>query len=369
MPRRMLPGIIWLWMAAGQHGEEVKPEIQIGHRKIGESYPPFVIVEIGINHEGSFKKARRMVLDAHHAGAECVKFQSHVVEDEMVPEAKHIIPGNATESIYAIMERCSLNEEEETKLKEYTEELGMIYLCTPFSRAAADRLEKIGVAAYKIGSGECNNYPLVEHIASFGKPIILSTGMNDLDSIAGSVDILERARVPYALLHCTSMYPTPYDRVRLGALLDLRSRFPKAVLGLSDHSIGNYTCYAAVALGASVLEKHFTSNKNWPGPDVPISITPAELSELINGSRAIHQAMDGGKSILAEEKPTIDFAYASVVAIKDIKKGEFFTRDNIWVKRPGTGEIKAEGYYEILGKKSKKEIRTDTQIGRDMVEL
>lgn len=339
----------------------MKPEIQIGDRKIGEDYPPFVIAEIGINHEGNFEKANQMVFDARNSGAECVKFQSHVVEDEMVPEAKRIIPANATESIYAIMERCALNEEEEIKLKEYTEELGMIYLCTPFSRAAADRLEKIGVSAYKIGSGECNNYPLIEHIASFGKPIILSTGMNDLESISRGVDIIEKAGVPYALLHCTSMYPTPYDKVRLGALADMKSRFSEAVLGLSDHSPGNYTCFAAIPLGASILEKHFTSDKDWPGPDIAISVTPAELKDLITGSRAIHQALGGHKSILAEEKPTIDFAYASIVAIKDIKSGDAFTRDNIWVKRPGTG-ILAEEMEKVLGKKATRDIKANSLI-------
>ena len=345
----------------------MKPEIKIGNRKIGESYPPFVIAEIGINHEGSMEKAKKMVLDAFNAGAECVKFQSHVIEDEMIPEAKKVIPGNAKVSIYEIMARCRLSEKEEVKLKKYAEGLGMIYLCTPFSRAAADRLEKMGVSAYKIGSGECNNYPLVEHIASLGKPIILSTGMNDLESISKSVIILERAGVEYALLHCTSMYPTPYDKVRLGALSELRAAFPKAVLGLSDHSIGNYTCFAAVPLGASILEKHFTSKKSWTGPDISISITPPELKDLIEGSRAIHQALGGSKSILKEEKPTIDFAYACVVSIKDINRGEHFTRDNIWVKRPGTGEIKAESYNEILGKKSRKTIKKDTQIKREMI--
>ena len=345
----------------------MKPEIQIGNRKIGENYPPFVIAEIGINHEGSMEKAKTMVLDAFNAGAECVKFQSHVIEDEMIPEAQKVVPGNAKVSIYQIMARCRLSEKEEVKLKKYVEELGMIYLCTPFSRAAADRLEKMGVNAYKIGSGECNNYPLVEHIASFGKPIILSTGMNDLESISKSVKILERAGAGYALLHCTSMYPTPYDKVRLGALSELRAAFPNAVLGLSDHSIGNYTCFAAVPLGASILEKHFTSKRNWAGPDIPISITPPELKDLIEGSRAIHEALGGRKSILKEEKPTIDFAYACVVAIKDINQGEHFTRNNIWVKRPGTGEIKAEGYYEILGKQSRTTIKKDTQIKREMI--
>jgi len=344
-----------------------KPEITIEKRKIGENHPPLVIAEIGINHEGDIKKAKQMILDAHNAGAECVKFQCHIIEDEMVPEANKVIPGNASESIYEIMKRCSLNETEQIELKKYVESFGMIYLSTPFSRAAADRLEKMNVEAYKIGSGECNNYPLVEHIASFRKPIILSTGMNDIESISKSVSILEKADVKYALLHCTSIYPTPYDKVRLGALTELKEKFPEAVIGLSDHSLGNYTCFAAIPLGASILEKHFTSTRKWSGPDIPISINPAELRDLINGGRAIHQALGGSKNILKEEKPTIDFAYACIVAIKDIKRGEYFSKGNIWVKRPGTGELKAEKYYEVLGKKSKKNIKKNMQIKSDMI--
>ncbi len=339
--------------------------IKIADRKIGKDYKPFIIVEIGINHEGDFKKAKKMVYDAYTSGAECVKFQCHVIEDEMI--RNDVIPGNANESIWNIMKRCALTLDEEMALKNYTEDLGMIYLSTPFSRAAADRLEKMGVHAYKIGSGECNNYPLIKHIASFGKPIILSTGMNDIPSIKKSVDILEEAKIEYAILHCTSMYPTPYDKVRLGALEDLRNNFPNAVLGLSDHSIGNYTSYAAVALGASIIEKHFTSDKNWPGPDIPISLDPVELRELINGSNAIYEALGGKKEILEEEHPTINFAYACVVSIKDIKKGEEFTKENIWVKRPGTGEIKAVDYERLLGKKAKIDIKKDFQIKWEMV--
>jgi len=260
-------------------------KIKIIDRDIGIDFPPLVISEIGINHEGNFDKAKKMVKDAYDSGAECVKFQCHIIEDEMIKN--DIVPTNATESIWNIMNRCSLTQQEEIKIKDYVEDLGMIYLNTPFSRAAADRLEEIGICAYKIGSGECNNYPLVKHIASFGKPIILSTGMNDIASIEKSVSILEKAEIPYALLHVTSMYPTPYEKVRLGALTELRSHFPNAVLGLSDHSFGNYTCFAAIPLGASILEKHFTSDKNWPGPDIPISIDPKELSDLIIGSKAI----------------------------------------------------------------------------------
>jgi N-acetylneuraminate synthase len=335
-------------------------EIIIGERPVGPAHQPLVIAEIGINHEGDFSKAVRMLDDAHAAGCECVKFQCHVIEDEMI--RNDVIPGNAQESIWDIMERCALSEDEEARLKEYAESKGMIYLCTPFSRAAADRLEKLEVPAYKIGSGECNNYPLIRHIASFHKPVILSTGMNDLNSIEPSVDILRKAGIPFALLHCTSMYPTPYIKVRLGALSILAEHFPDAVIGLSDHSLGNYTCFASVALGASVLEKHFTSDKSWPGPDIPISIDPKELGDLIKGSKAIHQALGGSKDILAEERPTIDFAYACVVAIRDIKQGEELTMDNIWVKRPGTGAIKAAFFDRLLGKTAKTAIRNNEQI-------
>ncbi len=334
--------------------------IKIGNRVIDENHKPFVIAEIGINHEGNFDKAIKMVDDVCKSGAECVKFQCHIIEDEMIKN--DVIPPNATESIWDIMKRCSLSFEAEKKIKNYVGRLGMIYLSTPFSRAAADRLESLGVKAYKIGSGECNNYPLIEHVASFGKPIILSTGMNDISSISVAVEILERQKINYALLHCTSMYPTPYEKVRLNALAVLKNSFPNAVVGLSDHSIGNYTSFAAVALGACIIEKHFTSDKTWPGPDIPISIDPAELEDLIIGTEAIYKARGGEKEILEEEKPTANFAYSCVVSTMNIKKGEIFTKDNIWVKRPGTGEIKARDFHNVLGKKATTNIRKDTQI-------
>ena len=166
-------------------------EIQIQNRKIGLNHPPLVIVEIGINHEGSLKTAFEMVDAAWKSGAEIIKHQTHIVEDEMSKEAKKVIPGNASVSIYEIMERCALNEEDEIKLKNYIESKGMIFISTPFSRAAANRLERMGVSAYKIGSGECNNYPLIEHIASFGKPMIVSTGMNDIKSIKKTVILID----------------------------------------------------------------------------------------------------------------------------------------------------------------------------------
>jgi N-acetylneuraminate synthase len=334
----------------------------LGGRTIGPNEPPLVVAEIGINHEGCLEKAVQMVDDIQACGCEAVKFQCHVIEDEMIPN--DVVPGNASESIWEIMKRCALTEREDESLKKYVEDKGLIYLSTPFSRAAAIRLERLGVVGYKIGSGECNNYPLVKHIAGYSKPVILSTGMNNIDSIRPAVEILRKYQVPFALAHCTSMYPTPYDKVRLGALQQLAEVFPDAVIALSDHSLGNYTCFAAVALGACIVEKHFTSDKSWPGPDIPVSLDPTELCDLVTGVRAIHAALGGRKDILPEEQPTIAFAYASIVTTRPVAMGETFTRDNIWVKRPGTGELLAVEYEQVLGRKAARPIAADQQLRR-----
>ncbi|MDO9083585.1 MAG: N-acetylneuraminate synthase family protein [Humidesulfovibrio sp.] len=344
------------------------PHITLAGRPIGPDFPPLVIAEIGINHEGDFAKAERMVRDAAAVGCECVKFQCHVVEDEMSPQARSVIPGNAKESIYEIMERCQLSEADDRRLQALVESLGMLYLSTPFSRAAADRLEKMGVCGYKIGSGECNNYPLVDHIASFGKPVVLSTGMNSMANVARSVAILRARKVPFGLMHTTSMYPTPPDKVRLGAMVELIEAFPDAVVGLSDHTMTIYPCLGAVALGASMLERHYTSDKSWPGPDVFLSMDPAEMQQLIEGSKIIQQARGGSKGILPEEQVTIDFAYASCVTIAPIKKGEAFSKQNLWVKRPGTGQILAEHFEGLLGRTAAADMDKDTQLSWDLVQ-
>ena len=334
--------------------------IDIAGRVIGSEYPPFLIAEVGINHEGDFAKAIQMVDAVASAGADCVKFQCHITEDEMIPT--DMTPGEiSTEKLWDIIKRCELTEDEERKVQAHCAERNILFLSTPFSRAAADRLHRMGVPGFKIGSGECNNYPLLDHIARFGKPIILSTGMNDLDSIAKAVRTIQAHDCPLMLMHCTSMYPTPYDKVRLGAISDLQETFGLPV-GLSDHSLGIYTCLGAVALGASALEKHFTISRNWPGPDVPISIEPAELGEMVKGARAIWEARGGRKGILPEEQPVIDFAYATLVTICPIAAGDVFTRENVWVKRPGTGPIRAEFFEGILGKTAARNVPTDVHL-------
>ena len=308
------------------------------------------------------EEAIKLVDAAYLAGAELIKHQTHVVEDEMSQEAKKVIPGNANESIYDIMERCALDENEEMILKDYIESKGMIFISTPFSRAAADRLERMNVKAYKIGSGECNNYPLIEHIASFGKPMIVSTGMNNIDSISKTVDILEDYGINYALLHTTNLYPTPSHLVRLGAMQSLQNEFPNAIVGLSDHTISNLACYGAISLGANILERHFTDSMDRDGPDIINSMDPSNLKELIEGSNELAKMRGGSKEAAKEEQVTIDFAFATVVTIRSIKKGEKLTKDNIWVKRPGTGEIKAASYNDIIGKVVNKDVEIDKHL-------
>jgi len=340
----------------------MNPSFEISGRKIGYDHPPIIIAEIGINHEGSLHVAKQMVDAAAMAGAEIVKHQTHIVEDEMSGAAKKVIPGNAKVSIYEIMRRCALNEEDEFALKQYVESKGMIFISTPFSRAAANRLHSWDVPAYKIGSGECNNYPLLEHIASFGKPVILSTGMNTIESVGKAVAIFEKYSIPYALLHTTNLYPTPNHLVRLGAMVELQQHFPTAVVGLSDHTLSNHACFGAVALGASILERHFTDNMNRPGPDIICSMDTKACAELIEGSKIIAQQRGGHKGPAEEEQVTIDFAFATICTIKPIKKGDTLNKENIWVKRPGKGGILAEHFNMILGKVSKNDLPEDVQL-------
>lgn len=343
----------------------MNPYIEIAGRKIGPDYPPLVIAEIGINHEGSLKTAKEMVDAAQRAGAEVVKHQTHIVADEMSGAAKKVIPGNADVSIYEIMERCSLNEADELALKNYVEAQGMVFISTPFSRAAAERLKKFDIPAYKIGSGECNNYPLLEHIASFGKPVILSTGMNTIESVKKAVGIFDKHKIPVALLHTTNLYPTPVGLVRLGAMTQLHEAFPDKVFGLSDHTLNNNACLGAVALGASILERHFTDHMQRTGPDIVCSMDEKACSELIVSSKEIWQMRGGTKAPAAEEQVTIDFAFATVCSIAEIKKGAILTKENIWVKRPGTGKILAEHFDRLLGKTATRNINSDEQLTFD----
>lgn len=340
--------------------------IKIGNLKVGPKFDPLIIAEIGINHNGSIERAIKIADSAIRSGAKIIKHQTHVVEDEMSEEAKKIVPGNSSKNIYDIIKKCALDEENEYRLMKYIQRKKKIFISTPFSRKAVDRLEKFKVPAYKIGSGECNNYLLVEYVASKRKPIILSTGMNSIKTIKPATKILEKYKTPYALLHCTNIYPTPAKLVRLDDIITLQKNFPKAVIGLSDHTSDIYSALASVALGASIIEKHYVDSKKFKGPDISASMDKDELKKLIFGSKIIFQAKGSNKkNPLKEEQKTIDFAFASVAATKNIKIGEKLSLNNFFLMRPGGGDFNIKNYKKLIGKKVNKFIKKNTQIKRD----
>lgn len=336
--------------------------MRIGNRDIGPNHPPLVIAEIGINHGGDLAVAKEMVRLAALSGCEMVKHQTHFVEDEMTEEAKEIFPPNADVSIWDVMQRCALSADDELELMRYTEELGMTFISTPFSRKAADFLAEAGVPAFKIGSGEADNLPLIRHIASFGKPVILSTGMQTVETMRRAVAILENAGVEYALLECTNLYPSPPEIVSLRGVTDLKEAFPNAVVGFSDHSIGPEMALASVALGACILERHYTDTRYRQGPDIINSMDPSELRFLIERSREIWIAANNPKQRTEAEAPVYAFARASVVADKDLPAGHVIGEADIWARRPGSGEIPGYDFDKVVGKTLNKAVTRNTQL-------
>ena len=339
--------------------------MEIKGRQIGESFAPLIVVEIGINHGGSLDIAKKMVSLAAKSGAECIKHQTHFVEDEMTEEAKSVFPPNADVSIWDVIAESSLTADEEVELKEYTEKLGLIYISTPFSRKAANFLNDIGVPAFKIGSGEADNIPLIRHICDFGKPIILSTGMQTIDSLQMTVNTLKSSKVPFALMECTNLYPSPPEIVSLKGISELKKAFPEAIVGFSDHSVGPNIALASIALGACIIERHFTDSRYRIGPDISSSMDPAELRFIIDQSREIHTASINPKHRSVPENDVYKFARGSIVADRDLKAGESITSNNIWARRPGTGEIPAFQFDDLIGKKIRRNIKKNTQLKWD----
>jgi len=335
--------------------------VRVGNRWIGPGNPPLVIAEACINHEGKIRIAEQMVYMAHAMGADCIKFQVHVLDNEMLREAPQ--SENFEEPLWDTLERTNLSIEEHIRLKKLCEDLGILYLCTPFSREGADILEEIGVDWYKTGSGELTNLPLIEHIAGKGKPMIVSTGMCTMDEVEETVKLVKEVGAPLVLTHCVSAYPTPYEIVNLGMIPRYRDAFGVPV-GLSDHSRGIYTAVGAVALGACVLEKHFTLDKMQKGPDHASSIEPYELGELVKGAKAVFSAMGSDRKIFDQEAPIVAWARESVVSEVAIPAGTLITRDMVWVKRPGPDEgvVPAKDLDKVIGRTAKVDIGKDTQI-------
>ena len=336
--------------------------MKIGNRTIGNKNFPLIIPEIGINHNGSLDRAIHIADRAIESGAEIIKHQTHIYDEEMSVEAKKIVPGNSKKNIYEIIKNTQLSYDNEKKLYQYIRSKKIIFISTPFCKKAVDRLMSFNVPAFKIGSGECNNYPLVEYIAKKRKPIILSTGMNSLNSISKSVKIMQKYKVQFALLHCTNLYPTPNHLVRLNAISEMKRKFKGVLVGLSDHTRDIYSCLASVALGATIIEKHFIDTKKVNGPDISCSMDPADLKQLIIGSKIIHASLQGKKIPADEEKVTMKFAFASISATKDISKNELLSSENIFPIRPSNGFYKINDYYKLIGKKASRDLKKGMQL-------
>lgn len=325
----------------------------------------FIIAEAGVNHNGNIDIAKKLVDKAVDAGVDAIKFQSFKAENLVTKSAKKAEYQKETTgdgNQFEMLKKLELSYEEHIILKKYCEEKGIMFISTPFDFESADLLEKIDVPLYKISSGDLTNTPLLKYIAKFNKPMIVSTGMANLGEVEIVVNaIKECGNYKITLLHCTSNYPTAYEDVNLNAMITLENAF-KLPVGYSDHTIGIEIPIAAVAMGAKVIEKHFTLDKNMEGPDHRASLEPNELKEMVNSIRNIEKAFGNGIKICNKnEKNTKTIARKSIVAAKDIKIGEEISFKNITFKRPenGLSPIYTE---KIIGKKAIIFIKKDETI-------
>jgi len=315
-----------------------------------------IIAEACDNHMGSIDTALEMCLQAKLAGADVIKFQHHLPDEEMLPDVPK--SDNFDTPLYEFLKKNALSLDDHKKIIFYCKEIKIKYLCTPFSYKAAKEIAKIGVGCFKIGSGEMRDLPSLRGIASLGLPMILSTGMSDFSEIESTYKFLKDKVKHIAFLNCLSEYPPLYEDLNLGFIKKMIEKFPSVVIGHSDHTPDIYTCFAAVTLGAKIIEKHVILDKKIPGPDQSVSIDFSELKNLVDGVRKIELAMGDKKTIHEREEKIRQWAYRSIVSIKDIQPGEKLSESNIWTKRPGTG-ILAERYDEMIGKTAKKFIKKD----------
>ncbi len=335
---------------------------KIGNKIISPKNKPYIIAEACINHEGNMKLAKKMIATAAKTGASAIKFQMHVLDDEMLKKTPK--SSNFSESLYDTLNRTNFNTKQHIYLKKICKMHNIDYLCTPFSRKSADILfHEVKVKVFKVGSGELTNIPLQKFIAHKKLPTIISTGMSTLEEVKYTFDQIYKINKKIVLTQCTSIYPCPYEYSDIGVITQYREKF-SVPIGLSDHTNSIYTSLGAVALGACLIEKHFTLNKKSKGPDHASSIEPNELKELVDGSNAIFLARSSKKKIHEKEKEIIKWARESVVSTENIKKNQILTEKNTSVKRPAPTKniIPAKKFFSILGKRASKNIIKDRQI-------
>lgn len=337
---------------------------QIQDRSVGEGQPVFVIAEACDNHLGDVDVAKEMIVQARLAGADCIKFQHHLPDEEMLPDVP--VSSNFDIPLYDFLKKYALTLEQHAELKAFCESTGIIYMCTPFSWKAAQEIDTLGVSAFKIGSGEMTDVPSLVKIAGLGKPMLISTGMSQWDEIDRTYEALSGRGVELSLFNCVSEYPPVYEDVNLGVITEMRQRYPKAVIGHSDHTPDLYTSFAAVTLGAHFVEKHVILDKRQPGPDQSVSIDFRDLADLVDGIRKVEVALGRERKVHGKEQQIREWAFRSLVTTDAIKAGEIFTEEKVWSKRPGTG-IPSARMDDVVGKRAARDLDANVLISWDDV--
>lgn len=353
-------------------GTSSMQNVTLGKKIVGSDSPCYIIAEAGINHNGEIRLAKKLVKASAKAGADAVKFQTFSTASIASKNARKAPyqkkTSNAAETQYEMLKRLELSRDAFCTLADYAAGCGIEFLSSPFDLESADFLDSIGIAAFKIPSGELTNMPLLEKIGGFKKPVILSTGMASMNEIREGIDTLKRSGAnDIILLHCVTGYPVPLESVNLRMIQTLGREFG-LLIGFSDHTTGITAAPLARALGACIIEKHFTLDRHLPGPDHQASLEPGELSELITQVRLAEAAMgDGRKHIGKNEAAIRRVARKSLVAATDISRGSWISREMIGIKRPGTG-IEPKNMGKVVGKQARKRIRKDTVLSWDMLQ-
>jgi len=310
--------------------------VTIAGREVGPGQPALVVAEIGNNHDGSVGQAKKLIEAAAEAGADAVKFQTHIADAEMVPDGSPP-PPHFPEDRYQLTKRMSLSIDVHRECKALAQEKGVIFMASPFSTTAIDLLTEVGTSAFKVGSGEITNLPFLDHMARQGQPILVSSGMTTLAELDEAVETIRQHNDQVIVMQCTSAYPCPYDRVNLPAIAMLSQRYG-CPTGISDHTPTTYTAFAGVALGACVVEKHFTLSKRLYGPDHQASLEPEELAGMVEGIRAVEAAMlTVDKNDISAFEGGRNTFQKSIVSAAAIPKGTPVTAEMLTTKRPGTG--------------------------------
>ena len=322
----------------------------------------YIIAEAGDSHLGVLETALEMCLLAKLAGADCIKFQHHIPDEEMLRDVP--LSDNFDESLYEFLIKYALTVEQHKTLLDYCNDINIDYLCTPFSYKAAVELNQIGVRCFKIGSGEMTDIPTLEKIASFGKPMIISTGMSTFDEIDRTYEVISQYPIDIALANCVSEYPPNYNDMNLRTISEMIERYPSAIIGHSDHTPDLFTSFASVVLGAKFIEKHVIIDKLQKGPDQSVSIGFSDLKELVDGIRKIERALGNKKFVHEREQQIREWAFRSLVFTQNLNKGDVIKESDLWSKRPGTG-VPAHEMKNYIGLTLKRSVKKNTMLTKE----